>query len=492
MNHLNWIETLPGSWEARPLRTASDYAVSNVDKITADNEVPVRLCNYSDVYHNEIINLGADFMRATATAEEIEKFRLEVGDVLITKDSESWNDIGVPALVKETAPDLLCGYHLALLRPRGTQLAGAFLFRCLQAHPIRIQLELAANGVTRFGLPKSSIGGVVLPIPPLSQQRAIADYLDRETARLDRLVAEKERVLRLFAEKRRALITRAVTRGLDPDLPIRDSGVPWVGEIPAHWETWKISHFATVGNGSTPSRDNGAYWAGGSIPWLNSSVVNRLEVTEADQFVTPAALRKCHLPLVKPDSVLVGITGQGKTRGRATVLTFEATINQHMAFITPHRGIADARFVRWALFSAYDYLRGMSDDTGSTKGALTCSDISGLRIALPPPREQKQIVAHIASRTAKLHSARSAIERTIALLKERRSAVITAAVTGRIDAGGPRMTGRMQESDDPAKPSRFRVPTSSQNKYARPRRFMDLWGTWPGDEPVDALLDQLD
>ena len=435
MTDVLWVNLLPESWQAKPLRAVSSYTVSNVDKASLDAETPVRLCNYTDVYHNEFIALGLDFLRATATDEEIAKCRLAVDDVLITKDSESWEDIGVPSLVTESADDLVCGYHLALLRPRGDQIIGRFLFRCLQAKPIRVQLELAASGITRFGLPKSSIGGVILPIPPTSQQHAIADYLDRETAHLDKLVAEKQRILRLLAEKRQALITGAVTRGLDPDAPLRDPGVPWVSESPAHWETWKISHFAAVGNGSTPNRNNGIYWTAGSIPWLNSSVVNRYEVTDADQFVTPAALRECHLPLVQAGSVLVGITGQGRTRGRATVLTFEATINQHMAFVTPRDGMADARFVRWALSSAYGYLRGMSDDSGGTKGALTCDDISNLRIALPALGEQRAIVEYIASRTGELDAARFAVERTIALLRERRSAVIAAAVTGRIAVG---------------------------------------------------------
>ena len=166
-----------------------------------------------------------------------------------------------------------------------------------------------------------------LPAPALDTQRAIADYLDRETARLDALVAAKERVLGLLAEKRRALVTRAVTRGLDPCAPFRDSGIPWLGEIPVHWEVWKLGHSAALGNGSTPSRNNAAYWIDGTIPWLNSSVVNQYEATRADQFVTDVALRECHLPLVKSGSVLVAITGQGKTRGQAVVLSFDATVN---------------------------------------------------------------------------------------------------------------------------------------------------------------------
>ena len=240
MSFLDWTDRLPVGWEAKPLRSTVDYVVSNVDKVPAEDEAPVRLCNYTDVYNNEFITLALDFMQATASEEEIAKFGLCVDDVAITKDSEAWDDIGVPALVRETASDLVCGYHLALLRPHKQKMDGAFLFRCLQAKSVRVQLELAANGVTRFGIPKSEIGAMTLPVPPLLQQRAIADYLDRETARLDALVAAKERVLGLLAEKRRALITRAVTRGVGDHTPLKDTGAEWLRQVPHHWTSTKI------------------------------------------------------------------------------------------------------------------------------------------------------------------------------------------------------------------------------------------------------------
>ena len=276
------------------------------------------------------------------------------------------------------------------------------------------------------------IGNMSVPVPEWHTQRTIADYLDRETARLDALVATKEQVLGLLAEKRRALITRAVTRGLDPNVPFRDSGIPWLGEIPAHWEVWKLGHSASVGNGSTPSRSNAAYWTEGTIPWLNSSVVNRYEATKADQFVTETALRECHLPLVRSGSVLVAITGQGKTRGQAVVLSFEATINQHLTYISPDLSRLDPWFLRWTLLSAYEFLRSISDDAGGTKGALTCGDVANVRVPVPPIDEQRAIVAHIANGTGKLDGLRGATERTTALLKERRAALIAAAVTGQI------------------------------------------------------------
>lgn len=434
MKHLAWTSDLPIGWAAKPLRALADYWVSNVDKIPAEDEVPVRLCNYSDVYKNEFVTLDLDFMQSTATIEEIKKFRLLVGDVVITKDSESWDDIAVPALVCESAEDLVCGYHLALIRPKADRVLGRFLLRCLQAKPVRTQLELASSdGVTRFGVPKSEIGGAWVPVPPPNQQQAIADYLDRETARLDALIAAKERLLGLLAEKRKALITRAVTRGLDPNAPLRDSGIPWLGPIPAHWVTWKLGHLAVIGNGSTPSREEPSYWRDGTVPWLNSSVVNFGEVLEAEQFVTSLALKECHLPMVKADSVLVAITGQGKTRGQAAVLRFDATINQHLAFVTTRQDLLRPWFLRWVLLAAYDYLRSISDDAGGTKGALTCEEISDFRVPTPPTVEQEKIASFIAKAEEKTNSISAATERTIALLKERRAALIAAAVTGQID-----------------------------------------------------------
>ena len=281
------------------------------------------------------------------------------------------------------------------------------------------------------------IGNIPVPIPEWERQSAIAGYLDRETARLDVLLAEKERLLKLLTEKRRALITHAVTRGLDPDASMRDSGIPWLDRIPTHWEIRKLGHVASIGNGSTPNRNKAAYWTDGRIPWINSSVVNQSEVTGADQFVTALAVQECHLPLVKTDSVLIAITGQGKTRGRAVVLSIDSTINQHLAFIQPKRSRLRPWFLRWTLFAAHDFLRNISDDAGGTKGALTCEQVANLRVPIPPPDEQAVILDHIAAFTERFDLLRTAAESTISIIKERRAALVAAAVTGRIDVGDP-------------------------------------------------------
>ena len=224
--------------------------VSNVDKHTKDDEFPVRLCNYVDVYKNDRITQAMPFMKATASPDEIERFRLQKGDVLITKDSEAWDDIGVPALVEESSDDLLSGYHLALLRPFRTTL-GAYLALALQSKGVAYQFHVGANGVTRYGLTHTTIQSVCLPLPPLPEQRAIVRYLDHVDDRIRRYVSAKEKLIALLEEERQAVIHRAVTRGLDPNVPLKPSGVQWLGDVPAHWEVRRLRTVASIKTGGT-------------------------------------------------------------------------------------------------------------------------------------------------------------------------------------------------------------------------------------------------
>ena len=153
-------------------------------------------------------------MSATATPDEIDRFQLERSDVLITKDSEAWDDIGVPALVTESVDDLICGYHLALLRPC-KEIIGDYLARALQSQPISYQFHVAANGVTRYGLTHGSIQSVCLPLPPFTEQAAIVEYLDKATAGIDAAIARARRQIALLEEYRTRLIADVVTGKLD-------------------------------------------------------------------------------------------------------------------------------------------------------------------------------------------------------------------------------------------------------------------------------------
>ena len=197
------------------LRNVADVRFSNVDKHIRDGEERVKLCNYVDVYSHDFITDDIPFMKATATPEEISRFRLQVGDVLITKDSETWDDIGVPAIVVFQQPNLVCGYHIALLRPQPNTLNGRYLFRVLQDATIAYQSHVGANGVTRFGLPQECIKSIEIPTPPLEEQQAIADFLDERTASIKTKTTRCHNQIKLAQEYRTRLIADAVTGKID-------------------------------------------------------------------------------------------------------------------------------------------------------------------------------------------------------------------------------------------------------------------------------------
>lgn len=227
---IEWFDSIPKNWEVKRLKTSAKCWVSNVNKVPSEEELSVKLVNYTDVYYNESIRPDLALMETTATKEEIKRFGLQVNDILITKDSEEWSDIAVPALVVDTAPDLVCGYHLAIIRPDPKRLLGPFLLRAFQSCAINQQFQVAASGVTRYGLPKSAIGEAWVPIPSLEEQRAIADFLNLHTANIDSLVGKKQNfdsiatkvqdAVKLLQEYRTALITAAVTGKID----VRNTG----------------------------------------------------------------------------------------------------------------------------------------------------------------------------------------------------------------------------------------------------------------------------
>lgn len=212
---IEWLGDVPEHWKITRLRNIAEMRVSNVDKLSTDGERSIRLCNYVDVYKNDRIREDMPFMQATATTEEVKRFRLEPDDVLITKDSELWTDIGVPALVETSADDLICGYHLALLRPFKSQILGGFLFRALQSVSVSYQLHVEANGVTRYGLSQGAIKSISLPVPPLPEQADIVRYLDEATIAMARVVERLNRDVSLLLEYWTRLIADVVTGKVD-------------------------------------------------------------------------------------------------------------------------------------------------------------------------------------------------------------------------------------------------------------------------------------
>jgi type I restriction enzyme S subunit len=236
-----WLGVVPEHWEISVLKRMAHTELSNIDKKTAEGETSVRLCNYLDVYRNQTITANLDFMAASASVEQIARLSLRQGDVIITKDSETPDDIGIPALVAENMDGVVCGYHLALLRMYSRVADGSYMARALQSAFLHAQFSTSAVGITRFALGKYKIENAIVPKPTIEEQMEIAAFLDRETGKIDALVEEQRRLIELLKEKRQAVISHAVTKGLNPNVPMKDSGKDWIGEVPSHWEVLKFT-----------------------------------------------------------------------------------------------------------------------------------------------------------------------------------------------------------------------------------------------------------
>ena len=331
------------------------------------------------------------------------------------------------------------------------EFAGRSTTECLVMKPVEVEKRflkylclnrdfIDAVNASTFGskMPRADwriVGNVSVPAPEARRQHAIADYLDRETARLDALMLAKERVLGLLTEKRRALITRAVTQGIDPNISFRDSGLPWLGKIPAHWEVVALRFLVDSTGGATPDTGKRKYWDG-EIPWVTPKDMKQSEIVDSRDHVSELALSECVLRLIEPGAVLIVVRGMILVHSvPAAVNTKPVTINQDMKALRCCPRLT-SHFLRDYLYGLEQHIVSLADSSAHGTRKLDSELLGSLGVPLPPLWEQEQIVAHIGEATSKLNALQSAIERSIALLKERRTALIATTVTGRIDIGG--------------------------------------------------------
>lgn len=434
----NWNDNFPPNWRVTTLGRSTTVQLSSVDKLTLAGEQPVRLCNYVDVYKNDFITSGISFMSATANAAEIARFSLQPGDVLLTKDSESWNDIGVPAVVTENLPGVVCGYHLALVRPNLTMADGRYLFWALTSTEVAQQFHQAANGVTRFGIPKQEIRDIEVPLPPLDEQRAIARFLDRKSRRIARFIQARQRMIALLNEQKRAIIHRAVTRGLDPDVPLKPSGIDWLGDIPAHWSLVPSGRVMTeVSQGWSPvagdDEDNVSQWsvltlsavkAGKFYPDARKPIPSTfatrpdLEIKAGDVFLTRANTRQ----LVGD----VAVVESTPPRLIFSDLIYRVQLDQSLILAPYFVSLMKSRVGR-------DYIEREARASNESMVKLAASRLRNWSLPIPPLQEQQAIESALESMGAEIETTIGKSRREIELVREYRTRLIADVVTGKLD-----------------------------------------------------------
>ena len=427
---IEWLEKIPANWDAKRLRFIVETGITKREATDLDPEIEVSFVPMEAVREYG----GIDLDSTKPLADVVEGYTyFRNGDVIVAKITPCFEN-GKGALATGLCNDVGFGTtELHVLRASFRVDLHFLLYLTFSHHFRRIGAASMYGAGGQKRISDDFVRDFRHPVPSLSEQRAIADFLDRETAKIDALVARKARLSELLQEKRTALITRAVTRGLDPNVTMKNSGAEWLGEIPVHWEVKKLGYLTKIGNGSTPSRGDARYWMDGLHPWLASTKINEGVIVAADEFVTQAALRECHLPQVPAGSILVAITGEGQTRGRTAILSIDSTISQHLAYVTPSGPGVTAGFLVRLFEARYEWLREESGGSGSTRAALTCEFLRSIRLAFPPPGEQQAIATMLDRETARIAALIAKVHQAIDQLREFRTALISAAVTGKID-----------------------------------------------------------
>lgn len=210
---VEFIGKIPKHWEVQKLKYIAKIVPSYVDKLTTPDEIPVKLCNYTDVYYNDYITVDTILAKGSCTQTEYSRSSLVKDYVVITSDSETPDDIGVPAYVKDDLDNVVCGYHLTIIKPIAC--FGEFIFRFIQSNPTRKYFELNSNGITRFSLKKTSTENLLVPLPPEFEQCEIIKFLKSKTKQIDELRANEEQTIKLLKEYRQSLISQVVTGKID-------------------------------------------------------------------------------------------------------------------------------------------------------------------------------------------------------------------------------------------------------------------------------------
>jgi len=304
-----------------------------------------------------------------------------------------------------------------------------FYFWLWMRRPILISLS---SGGGQPNLNQEELKRLRVPIPPIPEQQQIAAFLDWKTGQIDALIARKRELLEKLKEKRLAVITQAVTKGLNPAAPMRDSGIPWLGQAPEHWEIIPLGFLMTMSGGMTPSMANSEYWDG-DIPWVTPKDMKQARISDSIDHLTEAALRETAITLIPVNSVLVVVRGMILAHSFPTAITEHAvTINQDMKALRCGKQL-NVEYLFWCLTGFAKVFSGLAQESAHGTRKMETETLKKFQFPVPPLPEQTAIVGHLITRLQQLDRLMDLAEVAISHLTKYRTALITAATTGKID-----------------------------------------------------------
>lgn len=427
---IDWIGDIPSHWEVKKLK----FTVTKVGSgVTPSGGAAVYQTEGVPLLRSQ--NIHFDGLRLNDVAyisKEVDasmsNSRVLAGDVLLNITGGS---IGRCYFMSENFGPANVNQHVCIVRPAHEQVNTKFLYRLLSSPIGQTQIDLLQTGANREGLNFEQLKNFDLSLPPLSEQAAIASYLDEKTAQLDTFIDRKRRLIDLLREEKTALINEAVTKGINPDVPMKDSGIEWLGRIPEHWEVNQLKHVAkklTDGEHISPN------FQSEGMPFLSAKDVGtrgvNIEVTKFVKFEDGVKFRK----RCDPEYGDLLVVSRGATIGRtALVDTMEKfCLLGSVILIKPNQQKIINLFLYYFLSNSKVEETLLLTSDSSAQQAIYLINIANLHVPLPSLYEQTDIVAYLDAETAKIDHTISRIEREIELMQEYRTALIGEVVTGKV------------------------------------------------------------
>ena len=426
----HWLGEMPEHWDVVQLGRIGVFSKGSGG--TKDDEVTdgIPCVRYGDLYttHKSFISQTRSYV---SPAKARAYTPINRGDVLFPTSGETIEEIGKSA-VNLMHTQVLCGGDLIIFRPT-IPMDPKFAGYALDCPAAQTQKSLMGRGITIMHIYSGQLKYLWLPLPPLPEQRAIVRYLDYVDRRIRRYITAKHKLIALLEEEKQAVVNQAVTRGLDPNVRLKHSGVDWLGEVPENWERCRLRNVVSVV--TTGSRGWSSYASDTGPLFIRVANLKRgslqLRFDDMVRLNLPETSEVTRTRIQAGD-LLLSVTAYIGSVGLAPEEFEEAYVSQHVARCQPRPG-QSSRWLGYVLLSTVGQTHGQISLYGGTKDGLSLDDVKNYQMLLPPLDEQLAIVEYIDNATADIGTAISRARRQIDLLQEYRTRLIADVVTGKLD-----------------------------------------------------------
>ncbi|GAA0876704.1 restriction endonuclease subunit S [Wandonia haliotis] len=437
---IEWIHEIPNHWNESRLKYLFSFGkgLSITKENLVDKGIPC--VNYGEIHSKCGFKVNPEIDTLKCVPEEYLNKSINAlltnGDFVFADTSEDIEGSGNFTHLDGNI-NVFAGYHTVVMKPSQIINSRFFAYQ-FDSLEFRSQIRSSVKGIKVLSITQSILKNCSIWIPSIPEQTAIANFLDHKTAQIDDLVRKKERLIELLKEERTAIINQAVTKGLHPNVPMKDSGIEWLGEIPEHWEVWKISHaFPNIGSGTTPESGNPVYHENGTINWLNTGNLNDGFLQSCSKKITEKAREDySSLKIYPPGSLVIAM--YGATIGKTAIVDFETTTNQACCVFCKGE-IIDLKFLQYWFKAKKEHIISLS--VGGGQPNISQQILKDIRLGAPSLDEQIQVVEYLEVKDNFFSMLENKLENEIELLKEYKTTLVSEVVTGKVDVRVEKLNG---------------------------------------------------